>query len=508
MVEKFDVIIIGSGLGGLVCANILSKEGFKVLILEKNNQFGGNLQTFARDKCIFDTGVHYIGGLAPGQNLYQYFNYLGIADQLQLKRMDMDAFDCVTFDDDAEEYPYAQGGENFIRQLSRYFPDDTAGIRQYYLKMKSVCDSFPLYQLHAGEASYQSNELLMGEKAKEVIDSFTENPKLRAILAGTNLLYAGAPEKTPFYVHALSVNSYIDSAWRCVNGGSQLAKLLLKEIRKHGGKALKYQEVTQFNLENGKLRSVATVNQKEFSATTFISNIDPKRTLALIGDYPIRKTYRSRILAFEDTISTFSLYIVLKPNTIPYVNKNYYHFKNERSVWNAISYQSQTWPEAYMVSMTPTSKDEHWAETMTVFTYMDYAEVAQWAGTFNTVAEKNERGQAYAAFKQEKTNVMLAALEKRFPGLSKQISSTYASTPLTYRDYIGSDTGSMYGFAKNANTPLKNYLPSRTKIENLLLTGQSVNMHGILGVTIGAVLTCAELIGKEKLLQKILTANQ
>jgi all-trans-retinol 13,14-reductase len=62
MKEQYDIVVVGSGLGGLVSAIILAKEGYSVCVLEKNNQFGGNLQTFVRDKTIFDTGIHYIGG--------------------------------------------------------------------------------------------------------------------------------------------------------------------------------------------------------------------------------------------------------------------------------------------------------------------------------------------------------------------------------------------------------------------------------------------------------------
>ncbi|PIQ15081.1 MAG: all-trans-retinol 13,14-reductase, partial [Flavobacteriales bacterium CG18_big_fil_WC_8_21_14_2_50_32_9] len=59
--KEYDFVIIGSGLGGLACAYILASEGYSVVVLEKNHQIGGNLQVFSRDKCIFDTGVHYIG---------------------------------------------------------------------------------------------------------------------------------------------------------------------------------------------------------------------------------------------------------------------------------------------------------------------------------------------------------------------------------------------------------------------------------------------------------------
>ena len=86
--ERFDVLVIGSGIGGLVSASLLTKEGLRVCVLEKNPQIGGALQTYARDKTLFDSGVHYMGGLAPGQNLYQIFRYLGVMDQLRLVRME------------------------------------------------------------------------------------------------------------------------------------------------------------------------------------------------------------------------------------------------------------------------------------------------------------------------------------------------------------------------------------------------------------------------------------
>lgn len=86
--NNFDIVITGSGMGGLVCANILSLEGYKVCVLEKNKQIGGCLQSFVHDKVIFDAGVHYVGGLEKGQNLYQVFKYLGILDKLRMRIMD------------------------------------------------------------------------------------------------------------------------------------------------------------------------------------------------------------------------------------------------------------------------------------------------------------------------------------------------------------------------------------------------------------------------------------
>jgi hypothetical protein len=91
------------------------------LILEKNRQIGGNLQTFVRNKCIFDTGVHYLGGLAKGQPLWQLFQYLGLGS-LELQAMDSQGFDRIHFEGDPVHYPIAQGFTSFIQQLSAYFP--------------------------------------------------------------------------------------------------------------------------------------------------------------------------------------------------------------------------------------------------------------------------------------------------------------------------------------------------------------------------------------------------
>ncbi|MBB6679909.1 NAD(P)/FAD-dependent oxidoreductase [Aequorivita sp. 609] len=506
MTEKYDVVIIGSGLGGLVSAIILAKEGYSVCVLEKNQQFGGNLQTFSRNKTIFDTGVHYIGGLSEGQNLNRYFKYLGILDDITLKKMDEDGFDRITFDNDPKEYKYAQGYERFKKTLLEEFPEEEKAIDAYCNKMKETCDFFPLYRLKLGKPYYE-NTSLFEVKIKDFIDSITDNKKLRAVLGGSNLLYAGEGERTPLYMHALSVNSYIESSYRCINGGSQITKALLARLRENGGKAYKRHEVTKFVTEDGQVSAVELANGKAIKGDIFISNIDPKMTLQMIGKNHFRKSYTKRIENIESTIAAFSLYLVLKPNSFKYLNHNYYHFKDYKAIWDAHKYTEESWPEVYMVSMGIKKDEDEYGDNLTVMTYMHFEEMEPWINTFNTAADKNERGQTYEEFKEQKAEVVIQELEKKFPNIRDCIEAVYASTPLSYRDYIGCSKGSMYGFVKDANSPLKSFVSPRTKINNLYFTGQSLNMHGILGVTISGVVTCSEILGGEYLLNKILEAS-
>ena len=90
MQGKYDIIIVGSGLGGLVCGYILSKKGFKVAIVEKNAQIGGCLQSFRRKGVNFDTGMHYIGSMDEGQILYRFWKYLGLTETIPLQRLNND----------------------------------------------------------------------------------------------------------------------------------------------------------------------------------------------------------------------------------------------------------------------------------------------------------------------------------------------------------------------------------------------------------------------------------
>lgn len=507
MIENYDVVIVGSGLGGLVCAIILAKEGHRVCVLEKNQQFGGNLQTFVRNKTIFDTGVHYIGGLSEGQNLYRYFKYLGVLDDIPLKKMDEEGFDVITFEGDPNEYRHAQGYERFKANILKEFPEEEKAIDAYIKKMKETCELFPLYGLKQGKPYYE-NTSLFEVRVTDVLNSITPNKRLRAVLSGSNLLYAGDGDRTPFYMHALSVNSYIQSAYRCINGGSQITKALLSRFRALGGKAHKRHEVTKFEIENGRVTAVKTANGKTIKGDVFISNIDPKMTLPLVGQEHFRKSYSQRIENIESTIAAFSLYLVLKPNCFKYLNYNYYHFKDYDAVWNAQNYSPESWPESYMVSMGINQKTNGYADNLTVMTYMHFDEVAAWANTFNTAANKNDRGQSYEEFKAEKSEIIIRELEKKFPHIRDCIEAVYASTPLSYRDYIGCNRGAMYGFVKDAGNPLKSFISPRTRIKNLYFTGQSLNMHGILGVTISGVVTCSEILGGEYLLNKILEATQ
>jgi len=498
MTNNYDAIIIGGGLSGLQSAYILAKEGKKVCVLEQHSTIGGCLQSFKRKDVIFDTGVHYIGSLDKDQVLYKYFKYFNLIDNIKYKKLDINAFDVINYKN--KEYNLAQGYDNFIEQLVQKFPDEKNGILAYVKKIQEIEKIFPLHNLRPLKSSLIPRDVLT-INTKAFIESVIKDKILQNVLAGNNALYAGVPDKTPFYMHALITSSFIESSYRLIGGSQQLADSLTKSIKSFGGDVFTNQKVKEIITDGKAATQVITENENIFSAKTFISSIHPANLLKMLKTKVIKKVYRNRINSLENTSSMFILYAKLKNNKVKYLNHNYYKiFDND--VWQGYNYTDETWPRGYLYITPASSKSQKFADTLSVLAYMNFADVKKWENTY-----VGKRGNDYIEFKKQRAEKLLQLIEKNFPDTINAIESYYTSTPLTYRDYTGTPEGSVYGILKDSNDPLPTFISPRTKIENLFLTGQNLNMHGVLGVTISSVVTCSEILGSDYILNKIKNAQ-
>ena len=491
----YDIVIIGSGLGGLICGNILSEEGMNVCILEKNKQLGGCLQTFTRNNVIFDTGVHYIGSLGEGQITNKFFRYLHIFDQLKLKKLDENAFEIIDYK--GKEYRYAMGYERFTESLSHQFPSEKEAINNYCNELKQVVKSLRLYNLQETEYLNITDSKYITINTHEFIRSLTNNETLRNVLAGNNQLYYGDKAKTPLYIHAVLSHSLIESAWRLVDGGGQIADHLADEIIKNGGTIRKRAKVEKLIMKEGKMDAVELENDETIRARYFISNIHPTVTLKMMDNSGLKKAYRTRISELDNTGSVFTVYAELKENTFKYLNSNIYYY-NVNDVWDGLNYDKNTWPGGYVLLTPATSKSDVWADSVIIMTFMKYDDVRRWE---NTDIEK--RGEEYLEFKAAKAEKLISMVERKYTGFRSCIRRYHTSTPLTYRDYTATPEGSVYGVVKDCNNILKNYISVRTPVPNLLFTGQNVNMHGVTGVCIGSMQTCSEILDLNYLIRKI-----
>ncbi len=496
--KKYDAVIIGGGISGLICATILSKEGKSVCLLEQHRVIGGCLQSFKRNGRMLDTGMHYVGSMKDGQIMNQYFKYFGILDKLNLRKMDDNGFDVFRLRNGGV-YRHATGYDNFLSVLSEDFPQEREGLKEFCRSIKAVGDLIAPDVLDEGKLFRVGNEY-MGMSAYEEICRCVENPDLRSVLGGNNGLYAGNKATTSLYEYAMITHSNIEGPY-CFAGGTQhIADAFVEVIKNNGGEVYNNMKVSKIHIEDGSAEYVETADGERFYCSNVISTIHPAQTLSFLeNNHIIKKAFMSRVNDLPNSYGIYTTYLLLKPKSMKFLGSNQYCFNNE-DVWNIYEeYKGWNMPMALMC-MQPNLTDEY-SEVATLLTPMPKSMFSKWENT-----DFGDRGSDYYEFKEQYNEVVIDFICKHVPQLRSSIEKVYSASPLTYRDYTSSPDGSAYGIVKDYHNPIVSHLSPRTKIQNLFITGQNLNVHGCLGTCVSSAFTSSLLIGESYLAGKIAKA--
>lgn len=489
------IIIIGAGLGGLECGYILAKNGMNVTVLEREAQVGGCLQTFRRGTALFDTGFHYVGGLKEGEALHTLFSYFNLMS-LPWKQLDEDCFDEVAIGDDT--FAFANGHPCFFECMSARFPHEREGLRKYVDFLKQVGDH--IFDSFKGKHDGTFTDSLFARSAYEFLNETIRDPLLRKVLSGTSLKMELNASTLPLYTFAQINDSFIRSAWRLKGGGSQIADKLVEGIRTMGGEVKTHATVTSIEECDGVIKGVTVNGEDAMEADWVISSAHPAYTVSLVGESKkMRRIYRNRIAGLANTFGMFTANIRLKAGALPYQNKNLYVHRSEADLWNVRPKET----ESVLVNYSVPEESSSAAVNIDLLSPMSWAEVKRWAGS-----PVGHRGEDYVACKEAKTEACIRLVERRVPGLREAIDRIYTSSPLSYHSYIASAEGCAYGIRKDYNNPMFTVLTPRTPIPNLLQTGQSLNLHGVLGVSMTSFFTCAEILGMEKIIEELGIKNE
>ena len=471
-------VIIGSGLGGLECGLILARNGWDVTVLEQGRQIGGCLQSFTRKGETFDTGFHHVGGLGKGENLRWIFEWLGLMD-LPWKRMDDDCVDEVIIGSRTFRLP--AGHDRLQAYLTEQFPAEAEGIRHYIKTIKGISDSVRgiLLPDHDISATGISAYAFLHE-------TFHDELLIRLLSSMTSRMQYDA-EMTPLYEYAQITGSFMQSGWRLEGSGQMIADRLASSIEALGGRILTGCRVTSIGERDGQAVSVTCGNGRTFEGEVFISDIHPSALMSLLeGSTSLTRIYRRRLVGLKDSHGAVTVNIKLKPGMVPYVNHSIFMHPEDVDTWHGKGSR-----RSILVSFGVPPEGES-ARTVDLLTEAADGEFSRWEDT-----RLGNRGEDYLLKKARLASECIDVASERISALREAIDEVYVSTPLTYRDYTSTRDGSAFGVMKDCNSPITTFLSPKTMVRGLYMTGQNLNLHGMLGVSLTAMYTCAEILGAQ-----------
>jgi len=493
--KRWDVILIGSGIGSLTSAALLSKKGKSVCVLEQHTKPGGYLHCFNRFGVQFDTGGHYVGAMDPGQPFHTLLSYLGVWDETLFTPLDTSGFDVFQFPSFKVEIP--KGYEEFKTRLISLFPMEKDGIVKYLDLVKETVKLFPTYSF---DATIEEMALMkaLESSVKQVVDGMIHDEKLKSILYTYSALYGVMPEHMSFGLHCLVLDSFIIGSYGFKNGGDALANKFVEAIRKQGGEVRLKTRVKKLLTKEKQVTQVVLETGETLEAEWVISGIHPKATFRFIEPTEHKPAFMSRLNRVEESCSLFGLYGygVTEPDLAP--GKNYYYFNSEKHE-EFLGYDNPSdTPGAVFLARNDREGIISHKYPVTLNSAFPYSWVEQWQGS-----KVNRRDQGYYDLKEVVAKTVLKSVDRYVPGFSTWLKEYDASTPLTNMYFNGSEHGTAYGIYHSIQNTGVRALGPRTHFTNLLLTGQNTLCPGFLGAAISGLRSAGHLIGIKPILKEL-----
>jgi all-trans-retinol 13,14-reductase len=478
--DEYDVIIVGSGVGGLVCGSLLSKWGYKVLVLEQHYQVGGYCSSFMRKGFIFNAGVEDVSGLwEKGPITY-------LLKELGLRKEDL-------FVKNTREYVFkgrhirAESLEEFIEILSGMFPDEKENIRAFFEEAeKAYEECYREAEVYGTPLPAELIAKVFGERKlldyprehphfydwmnksfKEKLDEYFRNEDLKALLCAL-LGYVGTtPDKTPASSALTAcVSYYLHGGYFPKGGAQKFANSLRDFIVSHGGTVLVNHKVDRILVEDGKAVGVKS-GDRIFRAPIVVSNVNAKTTfLELVGRDNLKKEFVEYIMGLKMSPSCFMVFLGLDMDLSSYPTL----IKNMDDGYEIVI-NSNADP-----SLAPRGK-----ASITILTSASYEDFP-------------ERGtEEYMRKKQELSEILINKAEKLIPNLSRHIVVKDAATPKTFERYTFMPQGAIYSFDQSIGVKRPYF---KTPIKGLYLVGASTFPGGgIEAVTISGIICAYDIYG-------------
>ena len=507
----YDAVIIGSGMGGLTTAAILSELGWKVCVLEQHYTAGGFTHSYERGGYEWDVGVHYIGEVGAATRTRKMFDFLSNGN---LKWAPMDAeYDRFYIGD--KVFNAIAGKQEFRDNLVRQFPNEAKAIDAYLKLLDRSGDALSAFGMSRGMpallrwvAKPWLAWKLRGPFRRltwEVLSDLTSDRDLIATLCGQWGDMGMPPKRSPFMAHAMIARHYLYGGYYPVGGSWRIAETIIPKIQASGGEVFTYAKVETILVEDGKVTGVEMKDGHRIECACVISSAGVDNTFnhLLPNDVVEHSGYRRRMQNVQPSVAHLGVYIGLQGTAeelgLPRTNFWIYPSNDyDAALDGFLADKDAEFPIVYV--SFPSAKDPDYenrhpgTSTIEIVAPAPYEWFEKWRE-----ATWGKRGDDYEAFKEALGERLLEHLYAKLPQLRGKVDYYEVSTPLSTNWFGGYQRGELYGLAHTRERLNQDWLRPKTNIPGLWLTGQDILTCGVTGAMMAGLVTTMSLVGARKM---------
>jgi prolycopene isomerase len=483
--SDYPTVIIGAGLGGLVCGAYLAKQGVPVTVVEQHSIPGGYATSFERAGGKFNFEVSLHGTSINNNGASRILNDIGILDKLELAelpevyRLKTPGMDICVPQKDPEAY---------IQLLSKHFPEESEGIRGFIEEMIAIADDVDTFSRNKGQfiklffpLQYRKMWNVRNKTLADLIGDYVKNPDLQHALGSLWGYYGLPPSKLSGFYYANATGGYLKNGSYYIKQRSQdLSDAMAGAIELQGGSVLFDTRVQRILVNKGAVQGVELDSGETLPARAVVSNASAPVTFQeMLPEGAVSADYLEKLKTYKPSISSFLVWLGINQELKGKIKAFSTHVSSGQGpdADYQACLQGDIENSSFTVCVYDNIFDGYSSPGTSTLQLLVLSGYEPWRKFESDYINGNKA--AYNREKQRWAKIIIERAEKEvIPGLSGMIEVQEAATPLTNLRYTGNTEGAIYGFEQSMDNAFMNRIKTETPVNGLYLASAWGNPGG------------------------------